>query len=506
MKKVLFIVIDALSSRIVEPAMQAGKLPVFKQLSELGQFRSNCISIFPSITPAATCSLVTGAYPVDHNIAGAYWYDTQNEEVAYFGADLPAIINEGIDHYLEDFQTRLNAERLKYPTIFEQIEQHGNLTDAVINFMWYKGTVPQRASTPFLMKFIPGATLAESMLGPHQMFLGDFVSTPIGSTTLAARGGVTRRFGFHDEATTDYLLELAKQGPMPDFTLAYFPNNDFDSHAYGPENALSTLQSIDQTLYEFFQVFGGIGEFMKDHVLLLTGDHSQSDLLEDSGVNLEEVLSDYPVVEAGCCWEHEEELKVCPNMRSAQIYMKDEQWQQKEPIIAKLLESSDIDQVIWSDYINGLQDGNDAVFHVATADRGRLSFHLSTPEEGLGVDEHGNWWAWEGELSAVDGKLNDAHEITYDTYPNALERIANGIAETTGNLWLTARLGKEFCLPGLHCNEKGSHGSLHKEDSTAPLFALGLPSDFELTRYPRIVDIAPMALELLNVQPACVSH
>ncbi|MCA9022111.1 MAG: alkaline phosphatase family protein, partial [Planctomycetaceae bacterium] len=73
MKKVILVIIDALASRVVQPALQKGLLPNFQQLIERGVLRRECTSIFPSITPAATCALATGAYPFEHGISGAYW-------------------------------------------------------------------------------------------------------------------------------------------------------------------------------------------------------------------------------------------------------------------------------------------------------------------------------------------------------------------------------------------------------------------------------------------------
>ena len=74
MKKVLLIIIDALASRVVQPALNSNRLPNFNRLYEAATLRSESISIFPSITPAATSSLITGVYPQKHGISGAYWY------------------------------------------------------------------------------------------------------------------------------------------------------------------------------------------------------------------------------------------------------------------------------------------------------------------------------------------------------------------------------------------------------------------------------------------------
>ncbi len=501
MKKVLLIIIDALATRVVAPALEQGKLPNFQRLVEKGVFCPECTSIFPSITPAATCTLVTGAYPFEHGISGAYWYDTDADEVAYFGSDLPAIMNEGMNHYINDFQIKLNRDRLQVPTIFERIERHGSLSDAVINFMWYRGTVEHETTTPTLLKLTPGVSLASSMRGPHTMFLGDFVSTSLFGTYPSARGGLSRRFGFHDETTADYLLALAQQNALPDFTLAYFPNNDFDSHANGPVNALSTLEAIDANLGQLFEAQGGIVKLLEEFAVLITGDHSQSDLDESPAVDLNQVLEKFPLVQAGKPWNNGEDLMVCPNMRSAQIYLRPEIWARREEVIGCLLECNSVDQVIWCEHDSGLNDTTQAKFHVQTGDRGHLIFQPALTQQVNAVDCYGTPWEWKGDLSTVDATVTAENRIEYGNYPNAFERIATSFSEKTGNIWVTAQLGKEFCLPELKCNPAGSHGSLHYLDSTAPLIAAGLPENFELPVAPRIVDITPICLQLLGLDP-----
>ena len=95
-KPVLMAVIDALASRVVLPALQRGELPNFGRMAKLGVLRAENSAVFPSITPAATASLVTGAYPQEHGVLGAYWYDRDRDEVAYFGDDFWVIVNKGL--------------------------------------------------------------------------------------------------------------------------------------------------------------------------------------------------------------------------------------------------------------------------------------------------------------------------------------------------------------------------------------------------------------------------
>src|SRR5687768_1451368 len=61
--KVLLIVIDGAAPRVVGPAVQTGRLPNLKRVADAGTMHAGSVTIFPSITPAATTTLVTGAYP-----------------------------------------------------------------------------------------------------------------------------------------------------------------------------------------------------------------------------------------------------------------------------------------------------------------------------------------------------------------------------------------------------------------------------------------------------------
>src|SRR5687768_10738797 len=85
--KVLLVVIDAATPHAFCPAVRTGRLPVLHRLVEAGTMHQASVTIFPSITPAATTAIVTGAYPAGNGIAGASWYDAAREEVAYYGDD-----------------------------------------------------------------------------------------------------------------------------------------------------------------------------------------------------------------------------------------------------------------------------------------------------------------------------------------------------------------------------------------------------------------------------------
>src|SRR5690606_17704589 len=105
--------------------------------------------------------------------------------------------------------------------------------------------------------------------------------------------------------TSDYLLDLADADPFPQFTLAYFPNNDFQSHEVGPEEAVEVVEKVDAVLGEFIERRGGMDHFLDEFTIVITGDHSQCPQAEDKServIDLSKVLDDYQFPDPGKLW------------------------------------------------------------------------------------------------------------------------------------------------------------------------------------------------------------
>src|SRR5688572_23788178 len=105
------------------------------------------VTIFPSITPAATSSIATGCYPAEHGIAGASWYDEARGTVAYYGDDFWTITKEGYGAFLRDFLVQLNGPRLKAPTLFELVE-HTERRASCVNYLVFRGNSVHRVNVP----------------------------------------------------------------------------------------------------------------------------------------------------------------------------------------------------------------------------------------------------------------------------------------------------------------------------------------------------------------------
>lgn len=502
--KVLLIVVDACSSRVFVPALENGRLPNLSALSRAGVLHPTSTSIFPSITPAATSSIITGVYPYEHGIAGAHWYNPNNDTVVYYGPDFWVIVDKGVGDFFEDFLIRLNQERLQAETLFQTIERSGR-TAACLNYLMFRGDSEHTINVPLLLDLMPNVSLSETIHGASILYWGDFVATRFDDVgqSLSSAGGPHNRFGFTDAATAELLVQMAEHGLLPDFTLAYFPDNDFDSHDQGPENAVTTLEAVDTKLGALIDAYGGMDAMLDELCIILTGDHAQTDVIDDedaAGIELDDLLGEFVLATPGEPWRDDDQLLVCPNLRAAQLYLHYPTSEQVERLTQALLSDERIDQVIWRDTIANA-DGRG--FRVATRDRGRLHAWAGDDGPTTARDEYGGVWSWDGDLSTVDGTVSSEGELEFLDYPNAFERIAGGInPERSGHLWVTARPGHEFRLKHttLHVGG-GSHGSLHTDDSTSPLLIAGAPEDITLPATPRAVDVGPLVLRLLGMQP-----
>jgi hypothetical protein len=494
--KVLLVVIDAATPHVVCPAVQTGRLPVMRRLAEAGAMHQQSVSMFPSITPAATSTIITGAYPAEHGIAGASWFDTTKNEIAYYGDDFWVIAREGFGHFINDFLLRLNGDRMRAPTLFEMIERTGH-TAGCLNYLVFKGNLLHRVNLPRLMAALPGVPFTETVEGPSVLCLGDFVGTrtPHGHKPRE-KGGLLHRFGMDDASTAAMLEDLAGRQALPDFTVSYFADNDYVSHEVGPAAALTVVERVDRALGAAFEAAGGMDRFLEQTAVIITSDHGHCDVLDDPAIviRLDQVLADLRQAELGRAWRSKDDVMICPNMRAAQIYIQHSRPELVERIATMVLAHPGVDQVIWRERLTGTGGG-----YVVATRYGELTFRRETSSESV-ADEFGGRWAWTGEPAALTIEENGS-SFTFRDYPNAFERIAGVLdLDLSGDIWITARPGFEFEVPGGTAHVGGaSHGALHALDSHSPVIVAGGGSPWRLPAAMRSVDIAPLCMHILGM-------
>ena len=468
-----------------------------QRLAELGIMHQRSTSMFPSITPAATSTIITGAYPSEHGIAGASWFDAGRQEVAYYGDDFWVILREGFGCFINDFLLRLNGDRLRSPTLFEMVERTGR-TAACLNYLVFKGNVLHKVNLPGLMAALPGVPFTEMVEGPSLLCLGDFVGTPMPHGHKPnEKGGLLHRFGMDDASTAAMLQDLAGRGALPDFTVAYFADNDYVSHEVGPVAALPVIERVDHALGAAFEAAGGLDRFLEHTAVIITSDHGHCDVLGDPSavIRLDQVLADFRQAELGRAWREKDQIMICPNMRATQIYVRDPAPDIVKRLADTILTHPRVDQVIWRSALTGSGDG-----YTVRTTAGRLSFRRESSAENA-IDEFGGVWHWSGETATLTLE-QDGRSLWFRDYPNAFERIAGVLdLDQSGEMWVTARPGSEFEVPGGKAHVGGaSHGALHALDSFSPLLVAGGGAPAKLPFAMRSADIAPMCMDILGLR------
>jgi hypothetical protein len=493
--KVLLVVIDAASPRVFCPAVQTGRLKHLKRLADAGEMHPASISIFPSITPAATATIITGCYPSQHGIVGASWFDERSNQVAYYGDDFWVAAARGFGAFLRDFLVHLNGDRLTAPTLFESVEQAGREA-ACFNYLVYRGLKTHRVNIPWLLAVLPGTPLTETVQGPTTLCLGDFVSDGRKHPHHPKPHGALHRFGMDDAGTASLLCQAAADGKLTDFSVAYFADNDYRSHEVGPVGALPVLDRVDAALGATFDAAGGIERVLADTCVVVTSDHGHCDILADRDeavIRLDDVFSRFARARLGKPWNDDDEIMVCPNMRAAQVYVRANA--SVEQVVRAALREPRVDLVIWC-------SGDSRAtrrYHVA-GPRGDVAFWRHGGGGREGRDAQGTVWQWDGDgavlrLDACDGILHSSD------YPNPFERIAGALdADAAGDVWLTAQPGCEFETQGGEPHVGGgSHGALHALDSLSPVICAGAP--LRLPRSLRSVDLAALCMRALGLAP-----
>jgi hypothetical protein len=499
--KVLLVVIDGAAPRVFCPAVKTGRLPTMQRLAEAGCMHEASVSIFPSITPAATSSIITGCYPSEHGIEGAAWFQAPTGEIAYYGDDFWVIARKGVGAFIDDFLLRLNGSHLRAPTLFELVEGAGRRA-ASLNYLVYRGLYPHRVRVPRALAILPGVQRTQIVSGPSRLHLGTLVDPlPGRRRKRQPTDGPLHRFGMDDEGTAALLNALFETAPLPDFTVAYFADNDFRSHASGPAAAVETLERVDAMLAGALERRGGLEHVLREMAIVITSDHGHCEVLDDESrgvVPLDELLKDVVRIgRLGAPWQPEDDVMICPNMRAAQIYFQGEARRHLGRVVTRLLEAPGVDQVMWR------RDGPSASAHatyVAASRAGRLEFARSEPGPEAVRDPFGGIWCWTGDLGVLDVAVDDGC-VRYGEYPNAFERIAGALdSEHSGDLWLTARPGAEFQAPGGAAHVGGSsHGALHALDSLSPVIVATAGPRVPLPEHMRSIDIAPLCMRLLGL-------
>jgi Type I phosphodiesterase / nucleotide pyrophosphatase len=366
-------------------------------------------------------------------------------------------------------------------TVFESLDDAGVRT-AGTTFLIYRGRHRHEVAreTP-VTGFLNRAFFRHGVWGPKELFYADiFASRSTGCRSQLGLPGVRDQ---HTGCVGAYLVEH----DLFDFLLFSLPDNDSNSHRRGPHAQVSSLAFADRQLERLMHAAGGVDKFLDEHAVIVVADHSHSTV--EALISLEGAFRDRRVLRPSDRRPEEAELAVCPGWRSAQIYVLDpERHEELAPEVAE----------------NALAiEGVDLVMRLAgdegviSSPRGELRFAPG----GDVRDPRGVAWSLEGDPVVVRGTLRDGILRT-PAYPDALWRAWSALTcATTGDVLLSADPGWELLDwgGGGHVG-KGTHGSMHRNDSESMLLWCGTgPDRADAREQWSIRDVTPMVLDHFGV-------
>jgi hypothetical protein len=459
--KLVLVIVDSLKPEMLERTIESGKAPLFAEIVRRGTRVPDAVSVFPSVTPAASASITTGVGVESHAVPSINWYHRGEERYVEYGSSWPATRTFGVLRTLNDIVYNMNFEHLSrsHPTFFESLDD-GGVRTACTPFLIFRGrTRHELALQGWMRRVARAANFRHAVYGPAELFYGELYSSrAVDCRPTLARPG-TR------DAYSGCVGEHLARYDLYDFLLFSLPDNDHYSHRRGPEATAISIQVADHNLQRLADATGGTEAFLEENAVILMADHSQTAV--DSGIRLADALIDWEVLRPNDPRPLDAELAICPGGRSAMVYFlrgPDQRERDLPRVLRRLKEVDGVDIVAWKeDREAGVSTGG-----------GELRF---APGNGF-TDQRGRSWELDGPPSVLGANQGEG-EISTPTYPDALGRIWSALeCDSSGDILLSAAPGYEFVdWGGADHTGGGSHGSLLDGDSYVPLVFYGCGPD-----------------------------
>ncbi|HYZ03926.1 MAG TPA: alkaline phosphatase family protein [Rubrobacter sp.] len=473
LRPALLLVLDGIRPDVLRAAIRDGDAPNLGILAERGEAVWDAVSVFPSITPAATAAIATGEAPARSGIVGHAWYEEYERRVVVYGAMRETVMASGPIRVFHNNVWRMNRDDLHAATLFEALHDRG-FDGACVNFPVRRGphTHPVRMKTieGYLMG---GRYLGPSVQGPKEYFMGDlFYSRDTGFSGRKANGGVLRSVGINDDYAARVGAMLLKERAAP-FNLVYFFKGDSIAHHHGLSAQRQWLTTAEEYVARIFRAGGGVERVLEDYAVLALSDHGHAPLLPKSRyVDLRAIPGQKVSSGVKARFGNGTTIVVVPNGRSALLYLRGDV--ELRPVLEKLVGRCGVDLAAW------VEDGWAAVLRLGREVRFR---------PGSGVrDPFGRSWELDGDPHALDVAISDGF-LHYGEYPDALERLWGCLhSPRCGDVVLSATPGYTFGEISGGYHTASDHGSLHASDSNVFVLASGVPAPH------RITDVAPTLL------------
>jgi len=489
--KLVLCVIDALAPAMLERAVAEGAAPVLARLMECGRYVPDCVAAFPSVTPVCAASIVTGAGQDRHGIPAMNWFHRDEQRYIEYGSSLRAAQRFGVGRQLTDTVYNMNGAHLSRETltVFETLDD-AQVRTAGTTYLMYRGRHRHEPQRDTVLTRLASTLMRSPVMGPRELFYADiFASRRTGCHSTLGMPGVRDR---HSGCVGAYLVEH----DLFDFLLLSLPDNDWHSHKHGPEAQVQSIAMADVQLARVMDAAGGVDEFLREHAVIVMADHSQAPV--HHAIALQDEFAEFDVrgPRTGLREREQAQIAVCPTQRAAMVYVlgADEREEVRASVVSRALGVEGVELVMWLE-----RDVHDApldavIARAVSADHGD-SHHreLRFRPGGEVKDEREAEWSIEGELTVLDGRVQDG-TLRTPAYPDALARVWSALrCPNSGDVVLSAAPGYEFLDWGRQAHVGGgSHGSLHASDSLGALVLCGIDLERKEPDQWAITDIASL--------------
>jgi hypothetical protein len=480
-KKLVLVVVDALKPAMLERAIAGGRAPAMARIREQGVYVGDCVAAYPSVTPVCAATITTGVGPDRHLIPSMNWYHREEERYIEYGSSFSASRQFGVVRSLTDTVYRMNDEHLSkdVETVFESLDDI-EVRTAGTTYLIYRGRYEHEvANESALARIVTSTLFRRTILGPKELFYADIYA----SRKTGCRGqlGLPGARDQHTGCVGSYLAEH----DLFDFMLFSLPDNDGYSHRNGPHAQVTSIAAADRQIERLMHAAGGPDEFLENHAVIVTSDHSQAAV--EKRIRLDHAFAEFDVATPSPSRSVGAELALSPAQRSAMVYALDRDRAKSliERSIDVAAELEGVDLIMWKS-----QTEDEAVVR---SRRGELRFTSG----GELTDLRGENWSVEGDLAVLRAELQDGRFLSTE-YPDALARIWSALhCSNAGDVLLSAGPGYEFVdWGGSDHVGGGSHGSLHRSDSLGALLWCGTGPDSRAAREQwSLRDITPMVRE-----------
>jgi len=464
-KPVIVVLFDSLMSQPLQQSIEEGRAPAFSFLIKNGDYYSDVVSSYPTMSVTIDSSILTGSYPDQHRVPGLLWFDAINKQIISYGSGPHEVYENGVKDVLQHNTIHLNQEHLSrdVTTVYEELKER-QIAAASINGLIYRGDTAHQLHVPQMfshMGLLPGNITVN---GPQLLSLGVLSQY---NKENDSHNYAWDRYGFNNTFTVNEISHLIALNKLPPFTLAYMPDADAKLHKHGPTD-LDAIEHADQTLQQLFNVYGSWEKALQEVIWIVLGDSGQSPVGDDKKeclLNMNELLMGYSL------WskkEPEGQLAFALNERMGYIYLLDDKLTYDE-MVDVLKQDKRISFLAWR------EQGRNIV--VSPHYSGSLRY---TPQ-GKFKDTYNQTWNIEGELDILDLDFGENNRVVYGQYPDALARLHGALHAQQGR-FIIVDLKPTYELQDRSSYNHvggGSHGSLHELDSLVPLIAVGTDSKLQ---------------------------